>query len=65
MSIQNRISTVIPDNVVQDAVARVESLSGALKPYFAALTGDDRHQLFKLGEKSVSYLNKVKAFVAS
>ena len=65
MSMQNRISAAIPDNVLQDAISRVGSLDSALKPYLTALTADDRQSLFKLGEKSVSYLSKVKAFIAS
>lgn len=65
MANPNQISVQIPAPVLADCLAKANDIATALEPYLAGLDEEDRHDLFKLGDKSVGYLQKLLGYVDS
>ncbi len=63
MSTQNQISIKIPQDVINDVVAKLQDCKHQLEPYLQGLTADERHKLFKLGDKTVATVEKTKEYV--
>jgi hypothetical protein len=65
MSTQNQISIEIPQVIIDDVVAKLQACKTALAPYLQGLTADEREKMFKMGDKSVATVQKVKSYVDS
>ena len=66
MAIPNRISAVIPDGVITDAIAGINTAITKLKPYLLdSLTADEVGGLAKLGEKSEPFVDKGLEFATT
>ena len=62
MSISNRVSEVIPDAVIIDVTKKLNECKIALEPYLIGLTEKERQDLFKMGNKTVATVQKVKSY---
>jgi hypothetical protein len=62
MSISNRISEVIPDTVIIEVTKKLNDCRIALAPYLIGLTEKERQDLFKMGNKTVATVQKVKSY---
>ena len=58
MSDSNRISMVIPTEVVAQVKQHLTMVSQILSPYLISLTTDERIQLPKMGDKSIPFVTK-------
>lgn len=63
MSTSNRINEVIPANVLLEVTKKLNECKTALAPYLFALTEKERHDLFKMGDKTVATVQKVKSYL--
>jgi hypothetical protein len=63
MSTSNRISEVIPAAVQLEVTTKLNECKTALAPYLFALTDKERHDLFKMGDKTVAIVQKVKSYL--
>lgn len=63
MSTSNRISEVIPANVLLEVTTKLNECKTALAPYLIALTEKERRDLFKMGDKTVATVQKVKSYL--
>lgn len=62
MSLSNRISEEIPAAVIADVAAKLKECRTALEPYLFGLTEKERQELFKMGNKTVATVQKVKSY---
>ena len=58
MSVENRISIEIPTETLTLAAGLVTQLDRLLQPYVIALSGDEIQSLFKMSDKSISFVGK-------
>lgn len=65
MSIQNQISITIPQNIIDGVIQKLQSCKQDLAPYLQGLTPEDRHDLYKMGDKTVATVQKIKQYLAS
>jgi hypothetical protein len=65
MSTQNQISIEIPQDIIDKVVENLKKSKELLAPYLQGLTADEREKLFKMGDKSVATVQKVKSYVDS
>lgn len=63
MNTSNRISEVIPEEVIVDVTKKLNECRIALAPYLFGLTEKERQDLFKMGDKTVATVQKVKSYV--
>jgi hypothetical protein len=63
MSSQNQISIEIPQTVITDVMQKLQECKAALAPYLQGLTAEERHSLFKMGNKTVANVQKTKSYV--
>ena len=63
MSTSNRISEVIPEDVIIDVTKKLNDCRIALAPYLLGLSEKERKDLFKMGDKTVATVQKVKSYV--
>lgn len=63
MSTQNQISTTIPAAVVEKVLKALQESKSALAPYLHALTDVEKRSLFKMGDKTIATVQKVKTYV--
>ncbi|MDR1957946.1 MAG: hypothetical protein LBQ54_02700, partial [Planctomycetaceae bacterium] len=59
---KNDHSQAIPEHVLKEAQARVDELIGLLSPYMLSLTPSERQEMLKMGEKSLSFVEKAHEF---
>ncbi|GAA4275500.1 hypothetical protein [Aquimarina mytili] len=62
MSQENQISVVIPQDVIDNITNKLQECKNDLAPYLQALTANDRSGLFKMGDKSLPTVQKVKSY---
>lgn len=62
MAQENQISVVIPEDVVNTIITKLQECKQDLAPYLQALTASDRSGLFKMGDKSLPTVQKVKSY---
>ena len=62
MSTSNRVSEMIPDAVIIDVTKKLNECRTALAPYLIGLTEKERKDLFKMGDKTVATVQKVKSY---
>lgn len=65
MSTSNRISEVIPEDVIIDVTKKLNDCRIALAPYLLGLSDKERQDLFKMGDKTVATVQKVKSYVGT
>ncbi|PIF45399.1 hypothetical protein CLU96_2404 [Chryseobacterium sp. 52] len=63
MSTNNQISIEIPQNVLNDVSQKLQECKTLLAPYLQALTAEQRKALFKMGDKTVATVQKVKNYL--
>lgn len=63
MSTNNQISVEIPQTVLNEMNQKLQECKTLLAPYLKALTSDDRKSLFKMGDKTVATVQKVKSYL--
>jgi hypothetical protein len=59
---ENRHSTSIPVDIVSQVQTLVNQAQGLLLPYVTPLTPSERHTMPKMGEKTLSFVEKAHAF---
>jgi len=59
---ENRHSQVIPAAVLEQAQAKMAEVVGLLNPYLLALTPDERHEIPKMGPKTLNFVEKAHEF---
>ena len=62
MSTPNQISIVIPQAIIDEVTQKINECKTALAPYLQGLTAEERHDLFKMGNKSVATVQKIKSY---
>lgn len=63
MSTNNQISVEIPKTVLDEVSQKLQECKTALAPYLQALTAEQRKSLFKMGDKTVATVQKVKMYL--
>lgn len=63
MSTNNQISVEIPQTIVNEVNQKLQECKTLLAPYLKALTTEDRKSLFKMGDKTVATVQKVKSYL--
>jgi hypothetical protein len=58
----NRHSQAIPPDVLTQAQTKINEVKTLLAPYIVALTPSERHELPKMGEKTISFVEKAFDF---
>jgi hypothetical protein len=48
----------IPKNLIEQVLAKINEADALLAEYFDSLTPEDRQSLFKMGDKSVAFVEK-------
>lgn len=65
MSTSNQINIEIPQDVLAEVTQKLQECKTALAPYLQGLTADQRMTLFKMGDKTVATVQKVKDYLAT
>jgi hypothetical protein len=63
MSTQDQISTEIPAAVIEKVLKALQESKAALTPYLHALTDVEKRALFKMGDKTIATVQKVRSYV--
>ncbi|MCJ1807328.1 hypothetical protein MRP92_10455 [Flavobacterium covae] len=63
MATKNQISITIPQEVIDTVTLKLQECKTALAPYLQGLTAEDRSTLFKMGNKTVATVQKIKSYV--
>ena len=63
MSSQNQISIDIPQAVIDEVTDKLQECKTALAPFLQGLTAEERLSLFKMGDKTVATVQKVKSYM--
>ncbi|MGM9475024.1 hypothetical protein ACS5PU_01290 [Pedobacter sp. GSP4] len=63
MSTSNQISAEIPAVVIEKVLKALQESKEALAPYLHALTDNERRALFKMGDKTIATVQKVKSYI--
>jgi hypothetical protein len=58
----NRHKKVIPSTVLAQAQTKVDEVLALLRPYILALTPSERHDMPKMGDKTLSFVEKAYDF---
>lgn len=62
MATNNQISIEIPQELIDEVAKNVQREFGKLKPYLQALTDEQKQSLFKMGDKTVSTVQKTDSY---
>lgn len=63
MSTKNQISVEIPATVIAEVNQKLRDCKTLLAPYLQGLTTEERKALFKMGDKTVATVQKVKSYM--
>lgn len=63
MSTKNQISVEIPLTVIAEVNQKLQDCKTLLAPYLQGLTTEERKALFKMGDKTVATVQKVKSYM--
>jgi hypothetical protein len=63
MSTQNQISVEIPQEVINKVTEQLKDIKNQLAPYLQGLTAQERKEIFKMGDKTVATVSKVKSYM--
>jgi hypothetical protein len=58
----NKHVQAIPQDVLTQAQTKINEVAALLAPYFVALTPSERHELPKMGEKTIGFVEKAYDF---
>jgi hypothetical protein len=58
----NRHAQAIPQDILTQAQTKINEVKTLLAPYIVALTPSERHELPKMGEKTISFVEKAFDF---
>ena len=59
---ENKHSQAIPENTLQQARDKIAEVAVLLKPYLLALTPEQRHELPKMGPKTLNFVEKAHEY---
>ena len=59
----NQISVEIPQTVIDEVSQKLQDCKNLLAPYLQALTADQRKSIFKMGDKTLATVEKVKGYL--
>ncbi|MDD3004691.1 hypothetical protein [Flavobacterium sp.] len=62
MSTSNQISREIPQEIINDVLEKLNECKKALQPFMEGLTAEQRRVLFKMGDKTVSIVQKTQSY---
>ncbi|UQB67617.1 hypothetical protein [Epilithonimonas zeae] len=62
MSTKNQISVVIPPAVLAEATEKLQEVRTLIAPYVQALAPGEKASIFKMGDKTVATVQKVKDY---
>ena len=62
MSIENKHTVSIPPDILAQAQTHIDAAIGLLSPYVLALTSEERHDMPKMGDKTLSFVAKAKDY---
>lgn len=65
MSTSNQISVEIPEAVITLVLSKLNECKTALTPFMQGLKADERRDLFKMGDKTVSTVQKTQSYVVT
>lgn len=65
MSTKNQISVEIPASIITEVTQKLQDCKTLLTPYLQALTPADRESIFKMGDKTVATVQKVKDYLVT
>jgi hypothetical protein len=65
MPAKNDHAISLPDETLAQALALAEQLGALLQPYATPLTPDERHDLAKMGDKTLAFVEKAHELVKS
>ena len=65
MSQKNEINIVIPQTVLDDVSVYFTKIKETLSPYLHGLTKDEIESIFKKGDKTVAFVDKVKDYTTT
>lgn len=63
MSAKNQISLEIPQTVIAEVNEKLQDCKTLLAPYLQGLSVDERKSIFKMGDKTVATVQKVKSYI--
>lgn len=63
MSLQNQISIEIPTTVISEVTQKLQECKTLLAPYLQGLTSKQRQDMYKMGDKTVATVQKIKSYV--
>lgn len=63
MSTKNQISLEIPQTVIAEVDQKLQECKTLLAPYLQGLSADERKSIFKMGDKTVVTVQKVKSYM--
>ncbi|KQR94981.1 hypothetical protein ASG01_03740 [Chryseobacterium sp. Leaf180] len=63
MSSNNQFSAEIPQSVILEVTQKLQEIRTLLAPYLQGLTAEERETLFKMGDKTVATVQKVKSYI--
>lgn len=58
----NRISETIPNDVIAQTTTKLNEIKTLLQPYLQSLTVEERRELAKMSDKSISFVSKVNDY---
>ncbi|WDF47137.1 hypothetical protein PQ459_01340 [Chryseobacterium sp. KACC 21268] len=62
MSTKNQISIAIPQTVIAEVTEKLQECRTLLAPYLQGLTAEEKETIFKMGDKTVATVQKVKDY---
>ena len=65
MSTKNQISVEIPATVIAEVNQKLQDCKSLLAPYLQALAKGEKESIFKLGDKTVATVQKVKDYTGT
>ena len=65
MGTKNQISIEIPQQIIADVNQKLQECRTLLAPYLQALTADEKQSIFKMGDKTVATVQKVRSYTVT
>lgn len=65
MGTNNQINIEIPQQIIADVNQKLQECRTLLAPYLQALTADEKQSIFKMGDKTVATVQKVRSYTVT
>lgn len=65
MGTNNQISIETPQEILADVNQKLQECTTLLAPYLQALTADEKKSIFKMGDKTVATVQKVRSYTVT